>query len=111
MNWRRGLLRAWVVISALWVLGSVAIGASELLEIFVPTEHLPKEGAVGLPAEQYACWVIRHGDNPFVTTLPIDEAWKQCTKYRLRVPVIALLPPLIVLALGYACRWVWKGFE
>ncbi len=110
MNWRRGLIRAWAILSMLWLLGSVAVGASQLLEIFVPIEPPAAKGAVSLPAEQFACWVIRHSDNPFAT-LPIEEAWKQCIKYRLRVPVIAFLPPLIVLALGYACMWVWKGFE
>src|SRR5208337_3688066 len=111
MNWRRGLLRAWAILSALWVLGSVAIGASQRLEIFVPFEPPPAKGTPSLvPLEQYACWVTRHSDKATMT-LPIDEAWKECVKYRLQVPAIALLPPLIVLALGYACRWVWKGFE
>ena len=114
---RRGLLRIWIVISAVWVLFVAVINWTQLSEIFVAVEPPAGQGAVILSPGPYACWAARHSDNPFSfmndgsgPTTAV-EAWRQCIAYKMEVPELALLLPLILLVIGYAVAWVIKGFR
>jgi hypothetical protein len=120
VNLRRGLLRVWVVVSIVWVLFIVINGWDQLSEIFTAIEPPPGEGAVVLPPGPYECWATRHADNPFVIIQPgvetsanmsLTTAWRRCITYKLQIPMKALAPPLMLLALGLASSWVAKGFK
>jgi hypothetical protein len=117
MNLQRGLLRAWVVVSAAWVLFIGVNDWAQLSEIFVDVEPPPGQGAVSLPPGPYACWAARHPDNPFGKFYPGMEGMspaevrRQCITYKLQVPMNALAPPLILLVFGYLVAWVVRGFR
>jgi hypothetical protein len=59
MNWRRGLLRLWVVASAIWILLICIYNSDQLSKIFIAIEPSPGQGAVTLSPGPYACWVTR----------------------------------------------------
>jgi hypothetical protein len=116
-NMRRGLLRVWIGVSAIWVLFVSVTSWSQLSEIFVAIEPSVGRGAVVLAQGPYACWAARHSDNPFAfindgagPTSPA-EAWRQCIAYKMQIPELALAPPLALLIFGYAVAWVAKGFR
>jgi hypothetical protein len=116
MNVKRGLLRAWIVGSLLWIAGVGIIGWSQLSEIFVTIEPPTDKGAVVLAPGPYACWAARHPDNPFAFMDESDpkspaEAWRRCVAYKVQIPEYAFAPPLILLVLGYVVAWVAKGFR
>ena len=116
MNVRRGLLRAWVVISALWLSTVCILDSDRLSEIFVAVEPALGKGAVTLPPGPYACWVTRNPDNPFAMSGPgepksLMDAWRRCIIYKMQITGIALLPPFVLLALGYVVGWIAKGFQ
>ncbi len=117
LNMRRGLLRVWIAVSAIWVLFVSVTSWSQLSEIFVAIEPPVGRGAVVLSPGPYACWAARHSDNPFAfrndgagPTSPA-AAWRQCIAYKMQIPKLALAPPLALLIFGYAVAWVTKGFR
>ena len=118
LNMRQGILRIWIVASVIWVLLVGINGWAEMSEIFVGIEPAAGKGAITLSPGPYACWVARNPDNPFnfmkddysgPRSLP--EAWRQCAAFKMRIPINALGPPLILLVLGYVGAWVMKGFR
>jgi hypothetical protein len=120
MNWRRGLLRVWMILSAIWVLFISINRWDQLSEIFFAIEPPADRGAVSLSPGPYACWATRNADNPFAIITPgadtsadltLAKAWQRCIAYKLEIPVQALAPPLMLLALGLACSWAAKGFK
>jgi hypothetical protein len=117
LNIRRGLLRGWIIVSAIWVLFVGVYDWPQLSEIFVAIEAPAAQGAVVLSPGQYACWAVRHSDNPFAFMNDDSgpqspaQAWRRCIAYKMRIPVYALAPPLILLVLGYVIAWVMKGFK
>jgi hypothetical protein len=120
VNLRRGLLRVWVVVSIVWVLFIVINEWDQLSEIFTAIEPPPGEGGVVLPPGPYECWATRNADNPFVIIQPgietsanlsLTTAWRRCITYKLQIPMKALGPPLMLLALGLVSSWVAKGFK
>jgi hypothetical protein len=122
MNMRRGLLRAWIVVSAIWMLLVCINGWGQLSEMFVAIEPPADRGAVTLPPGPYACWATRNADNMFVIrspeyptladeTMSLAEAWRRCIAYKLQIPAEALVPPIILLALGLVLSWVVRGFK
>jgi hypothetical protein len=108
----RGLLRAWVLVSIVWVLLVCIVGSAHLAEIFTAIEPLPDQGVVSLPLGPRACWIARHPDNPFRQyVMPLAEAWRQCIVYKLRMPAIAAIPPFVVLMFGYLVAWVVRRYR
>jgi hypothetical protein len=110
----------WVVVSIVWVLFIVINDWDQLLEIFTAIEPPPGEGGVALPPGLYECWATRNADNPFVIIQPgvktsanmsLTTAWRRCIAYKLQIPMKALAPPLMLLALGLVFSWVAKGFK
>jgi hypothetical protein len=117
LNIRRGLLRAWIVISAIWILFVGVSGWTQLSAIFVPVETPAGQGAAALSPGPYACWATRHADNPYAfvsgPTGPtsLADAWRQCVAYETHMPLKALGPPLALLVFGYVAAWVIRGFR
>ena len=73
-----------------------------------------------LPLGPYACWATRNADNPFVIIQPgvetsanmsLTTAWRRCITYKMQIPIQALAPPLMLLALGSALVWAFRGFR
>ena len=117
LNLRRGLLRTWIVVSALWILFVVVSGWTQLSEVFAPVEPPAGQGAVALSPGPYACWATRHPDNPYAfvsgPTAPTSlvDAWRQCVVYKMHTPLDALGPPVALLVFGYVAAWVIRGFR
>lgn len=106
LRWRRFFFRAWIVLSAVWV---IAIFAAEWEEIVEPIPAPPAE--CGHPGEM-AC-VTK--DDALVATLAPPELRPAPLSVELEraedVAVIAFLPPAGVLVLGLACAWVLRGLN
>ena|SRR5260370_24062682 len=110
IRWRRGFFRAWVLLTVLWIAGSIG----------VYTEYLSSdEGDIVMNPTTKEYFVMRHGtwvacvgrDTP-------DEAKKElesCERARdwklLQKAMWLLGPPFSVLALGAALGWVALGFR
>ena len=74
MNWKRGLFRAWLMLSICWVALTAYIFLDQLLEIVTPVDPPTGVGGIALPPGQYECWGSRHLDNPFVADPRAGEA-------------------------------------
>lgn len=92
VNWHRGLLRVWLLIAALWAAAVIAVNW----------------GALTASLSEPLC-VIGIGDGPwcayrrlgFVVNGGIEDRafW-----------LVLVVPPVVLLAAGYAIRWVKRGF-
>jgi hypothetical protein len=103
MNWRRGLLRLWLVLSLCWI---VAVGLYAWPYAWPPYCRLL--GQATTPNEQR---------NPPGTFTPIDpnepappETWPCIAATINEFAPYALLPPLVTLVLGLLGVWVASGF-
>jgi hypothetical protein len=122
VNVRRGLFRIWVVISALWIGSICLIYRAEIANIFVADEPPQGQGAIVLAPGPYACWALRNSDNPFAWDssprhgpgppdfMDLAGAWQDCLAYKMAIPALALLPPIILIVLGYVVTWILRGF-
>lgn len=92
MNWRRRLLRLWLVLSLCWIAG---LGV-----------YAWKQGA-GLPSSPFAYKTAssteKQNEKEIVASLNV-ELIKRYAAY-------VLLPPLLTLALGLLGAWVVSSFE
>jgi hypothetical protein len=101
MNWRRGLLRLWLVASLCW---AAFIGWSAYQE------------SMALSA-QHACWESKK-DNPgagnpfdcFDARIGLFEDLVPVETRIARYAVLLIIPILIPLVLGFAVAWVLAGF-
>ena len=120
MDIQRGMLRLWIAVSILWFAAICVAFADQLSEIFRAIEPPEGQGAIVLPLGEYASWAIRHSDNPYAffvdpfqpehpTTLL--QAWRICIAHKVRIPAIALGPPLALLILGFVVGWIVRGFQ
>jgi hypothetical protein len=117
LNIRRGLLRMWIVLSAIWILFVGVSGWTRLSETFVAVEPPTSQGAVALSPGPYSCWATRHPENPYgfvsgpTGPTSLIDAWRQCVVYEMHIPLNALGPPIAVLVLGFVAAWVIRGFR
>jgi hypothetical protein len=108
MNWRRGLIRLWIVSSLCW------IGFVGWTAYAQESERAAQEFADNVCME----WKRREGANPFdcfdtpsgpFHTLPVrpvfGKAWVK------HYASIAFLPPLGVLIAGVLVLWIAAGFR
>ena len=118
MNWKRGLLRLWAVVSVLWV--GVAFYSNDTVQRVQDT-HIsvkysgPKITSVWIDGE----WKTVSGTatNPETgdKAYLIDNAWV-IKSTSIWPPIfdfakLAFIPPLLLLALGYIGLWVGRGFR
>ena len=113
MNWQRGLLRLWILMSVAWVglIGFLAYGDESLTTIYrAPTQEesatciaklppqLGNQGTAESGAELLRCGAEKpvKAINYTVATLFAGEA---------------LVPPVLLLFLGFAIGWVLLGFK
>lgn len=129
MNWRRGLLRAWVALSIGWIALIVLI-AEPFEKWTAPTLFYYKDWRIeipGHPSRDEAVRVVtgfiqsREPLTRFSDLLPppVAEAEKVVGRYRgdehiqrlIPVTALALGLPAFMLVLGLATWWVLRGFR
>ena len=121
MNWRRGLLRLWLIASVFWIIGVSWFGYANVI--------MPRNKA----ASENACFEARRLDaalgNPFdcfagnTTPAPlagfIADTPRRVIAFDDLIPLsaywhyipIAFLPVFVVLILGMATGWIFAGFR
>lgn len=127
MNWRRGFLRLWVVLSACWIVATTMVFRPDRDAVFlwspVATAASSKSATGGNVFDQF--------DNPKPPDLPpgyvldpppapsgkeggidllaplISDAWDHLRAFS----VFAFLPPAAALILGTSLCWVAIGFS
>ena len=135
MNWRRGLFRVWLVVSALWVLGCSLI-------MFMWSDNIAREVNLALTSnsnkELLSLWCTSElGIPPLPEGFVLEEgvflekcakkdpklreAWAagdSFSKQLFRVAevllpplALVLVPPLFVLVLGASIGWALLGFR
>jgi hypothetical protein len=100
MNWSRGLFRAWVLLSVVWV--GIVLVATWLL--------LPQEATVLLPHS--------NPNDPLAdivtdrwTTVNLT-AWEGIMAiHPAAVAASALMPPTVFWAIGWVDLWIGRGFR
>jgi hypothetical protein len=106
LRWARFFFRGWVVVSSLWVL---LVVAGSWGSIIAPLPAPPAE--CRRPGEM-AC-VTK--DDALVANLAPRELGPAPLSVKLRraehVAVVALLPPLVLFGIGFACAWVLRGLR
>ena len=82
MNWTRGLFRAWLVLSALWLVGCIW-------------------------ALDYSCFLGAEG-RPWCRWWVVSPLSQSTYVHRL---LVGLAPPIGVLLIGFAVLWIGRGFR
>jgi hypothetical protein len=113
MNWRVGLLRAWVFFSALWLVAIASLGAhdwyTDVWEI-VP----PKITRTPTAAEIAGCEKKTPGaswcKDPLVVPAGPPQFVRDPPRFAFWLPA-AFLPPIILMGLGLGAAWVVRSFR
>src|ERR1700751_5542796 len=130
MNWRRGLLRLWVVFSLIWLLACGAWGLSQwhadIGAKFPVTDPNGLKFVVTAPVGTAKADVLYFVRNSDVVKMRQADCSKQhsvsCRReIRVQMPgviegvvrflVFAISAPLIALILGLICGWAILGFQ
>ena len=89
MDWARGIFRIWLVASVCWMAGATYVLWDDVSAKIVRLDQSapPPPGKVG--------------------TIVVEAHWEK------RLPAIAhvIIPPFLVLALGFAVGWAVRGFR
>ena len=108
MNWRRGLVRVWVVFSAVWVLASGGYELSRWVVYSNEARRTYPECVVATPPSPWCSdW----------TQFPPYDPFSQFIDGLPRRPDIFIgvglivLPPIMLLVCGAALGWVGSGFR
>lgn len=130
MNIKRGLLRAWVVLSVIWV-GLIGLLADPLeswnrapkfnydnISLEMPPRASREQAITAI-----ATFIDQRRSSPsgsFADLLPSpkDAATKVVGSYDgytnhwkvASIAAVAFLPPFVLLCLGLAVGWIWSGF-
>ena len=94
MNWKRGLLRMWALVSLLWVGGWLFYVWQSCSLIALPGGQERREMCT---TSLFDDWMSRSG----------YFGWHEY----LRIAISGLIVPLALLALGYAVTWIVAGFR
>lgn len=100
INWRRGFLRAWLVLAVVWIGAAGWIEYSSQVEgPWTDYQKDPLVSDLKQPAQPFDpdAWLRQH---------PEPTLW---TRSVAAAPIV-LGPPLIVLVLGLALGWIISGF-
>jgi hypothetical protein len=106
----RGLFRLWLVLSVLWIGGVVVVTWWTF-----PQRELPSY--CELPANERSTdldcsWLARVKRDWSIILDPEAPPWAVPEREAVRVAIpLALMPPMLALALGSALIWAIKGFR
>ncbi len=98
MNWRRGLFRLWLIGSAVWIGGVLAVAAQEK----------------AIPSLMIGCsalheFVLEDGQKPGPDYFAQCEGkWRE---ERLRLFALVIAPPVGAFILAVALTWIGRGFK
>lgn len=96
MNWSRGLFRAWILFSTLWVF------ATGIVTFNVATN---------LPLDPTKCRSIETGADKIARCEAAQAAGLEYHPKKVRFFVgLMLIPPILLFAVGYAGIWAARGF-
>lgn len=131
MNFRRGLFRFWILLSALWVVTCTTVAAldshwfdrNSVYEIAGPNGGKYEVEAPATASTEAVVAYVKQ-------TVDLDKPRPECTKekwgpwcdypLRLKMPrtddytklmAVAALPPIALLLLGASLYWVFAGFK
>lgn len=110
MNWRRGLLRLWIVGSIFWIITIATITYFDIISPYIESiennamiNECIKERKLDPSSGNYFDCFDAKTNNLFADIV----AKHRVISYLL----FAILPPFLVLALGVAVAWVATGFQ
>ena len=131
VSWRRGLLRAWIIVSLLWVGTGVAVltattwdGPCPYRETAKKEEPAPKTGSKA--DDKSKVWDKKAMDDLRKKLLePETLTLEQVEKLNRQNPpcpwgwliynptslLILIVPPVLLLAIGSALVWIMRGFR
>jgi hypothetical protein len=108
MNWRRGLLRLWLVLSLFWI---VAVGlfawhvdALEFARMEACAEAKRAQGA-----DTFICGLSEEVDEQ-IRLMSVGIADIATTTWIKELVAYVLIPPLVVFGVGLLGVWVVSGF-
>ena len=108
MNWGRGLMRAWVVFTVLWILRVAVYRENGWYgDPFQMAYSWIRDPGCAQPVAPPWCGTLGAGTNGPLSGFPGFTSWGA----RLDAAVAALAVPLGLLALGAAIVWVILGFR
>jgi hypothetical protein len=122
MRVARGLFRLWIVVSVIWIGGVVGVTwgtfpPAELTDQEVGLNTRPTE-CDGKSNDECTAILTRLGKNPFDAfdppAPPPEAEPRYVSKRRSAISfaaVAALAPPLVLLILGGAFGWAFRGFR
>jgi len=108
MNWRRGLLRLWVVLSVLWVV--LVVGTVYRRE-WLPHEHDVRCTTVPAPprgtVDPLGCWSVSPGG----LEIQFKRDFQPFAPIAARYAVLAVLPVIGAFGLAMLIKWIIGGFR
>lgn len=116
MNWRRGLIRLWALLSLVWIVSVTAYGISDWNYVrgWYEVVPAPKSGTIVPPSDLPDKPKI---NDPFAkpdATGPWTKYQSKPAPMRHSFPTylaFALIPPLGSFAVGWGIVWVLAGFR
>jgi len=106
MNWRRGLLRLWVVGTALFVIAVTSISYSGIKSEFDLKSSVPPNIVAQPAAQQPNKSLSQWSDEELWAVIALANPWEKVAV----TAAIAFGIPLVVLALGASLGWAFSGF-
>ena len=108
MNWRRGLLRLWLVLSLCWIV-LVGLFAWQNDTLKFARMQACSEAKRAQGADAFICGLSEEVDEQ-VRLMSIGVADIATTAIIEELVAFALIPPLVTLVLGLLGVWVVSGF-
>ena len=108
MNWRRGLVRVWVVLSAVWVLASGGYELNRWVAYSNEVRRMSPECVVATPPSPWCSdWTQFAPYNPYDKFI---DGFPRRPDIFIGVGLI-VLPPFVLLVCGVVLGWVGSGFR
>jgi hypothetical protein len=125
MNWRRGLFRVWLAISILWICGTAAYVVAIPITVWSPGQLPNPQGGIAqypwqmnwTAANEKSCFDARVRDRSLGNPYDCFDNAKDPQQAHPVGPaldvflIFGLVPPLGLLIVAAACRWVFQGFR
>lgn len=95
MNWKRGLFRAWIVLTALWLTGWLAFAWLD----------------PGIPSLMRDCEEAREHTLKALGDAAVAQCVRTWEEKRTEFLRNALVPPILLLIVGVLAHWIVRGFR
>ena len=128
MNWKRGFLRAWLLMTGLWlvlIVGfyiylemqiywqfSEAVAVGEVPTAFPDRKDAPPMAIYEIEGKRYKIPADIQGEKLMEILNKISSETPASIKKRLKIfALTAFLPPAILFVIGAGGLWVFRGFR